>query len=309
MDDDLRAVATLLAPPAPAPDAVDRSRHLLEQRLRHPRRPRPARWVPAVAATAAAATGAIVFAATVGTAPAPHDQPRTVASPSGSTSLSGRQVLLAAATSAERQTVGTGRYWHVTLRIVNASDRTVHYQETWTSRDGNESWQRTDRTGGRLVRRPTPVRYGFAYQQLTAAQLAALPTDAARLRAWAERAAARGQVGTPGGSPNRFMRRDNVMLSLAALLSGYPAPPKVRAAAMRALATYPGVRGLGPVDGGEAIQLPVAVPGAGRMVVDPRTGQVRNTNFFSWEDGAVDVTVPGTTATIVGTWTDTVPTS
>jgi hypothetical protein len=90
-------------------------------------------------------------------------------------------------------------------------------------------------------------------------------------------------------------------------VSGLPAPPAVRAAAFRALASFPGVVDLGPADGGRAIRVPGAVEFPGiepRMVVDPDTGMVRNTTFFSSGDGSENYLVPGSKATVLGEWTD-----
>lgn len=307
MDEDLRTVATMLAASEPTADAIDRSRRRLRERMRRPSR-RTARWATGVGLTAAAAASAIVV--TVVVAAPPADRPARHGTPTHAAPMSGRQVLLAAATGAERTPATSGTYWHVNMVIADGRGQVANRSDTWTSRDGTESWKRDVTTGYRIVRRPTPVRYRVALREMTAAQLEKLPTDPVRLRAWMAYAAAHSDIETPDGPPNRYMQRDAVVHSLAALLSGLPAPPKVRAAAFRALASFPGVVSLGPVDGGQAIRFPavVALPGQEpRMVIDPATGQVGNTNFFTGGDGAEHWVKSGSKATIVGEWTNARP--
>jgi hypothetical protein len=84
-------------------------------------------------------------------------------------------------------------------------------------------------------------------------------------------------------------------------VSTLPAPPAVRAAAFRAIATYPGVRVLGAVPGGQGLLL----PGEVRLVVDPATGRVNGTSRYV-AGGQYTVAAPDT-AKIVAEWTDVLP--
>ncbi|MGD0553898.1 MAG: hypothetical protein ABSA93_02845 [Streptosporangiaceae bacterium] len=89
-----------------------------------------------------------------------------------------------------------------------------------------------------------------------------LPTNPAPLKAWLA----------------RYERTDISMAdALIALQFEVPAPPRVRAAAYRVLASFPDVKNLGPVKGGQ--ELLISFPSGGgwiKLVVDPATSLVRN---------------------------------
>lgn len=88
---------------------------------------------------------------------------------------------------------------------------------------------------------------------------------------------------------------------LVGLLSGTPAPPKVRSAAFRALAALPGVESLGPVSGGQGLLLPG--PGKNMLVVDLRTSKVTGTI----EEVVNGRRLYGSNATLVAEWTNELP--
>jgi hypothetical protein len=105
---------------------------------------------------------------------------------------------------------------------------------------------------------------------------------------------------------------------LISLVSQLPAPPRVRAAAFRAIAAYPNVKDLGPVRGGQGLQFSLSAvrpttagrsPGGkdddARLVIDPVTSQIRETNYFVTPEGG-KVTAPDG-ATLVTGWTDVLP--
>jgi hypothetical protein len=81
-----------------------------------------------------------------------------------------------------------------------------------------------------------------------------------------------------------------------------PAPPKVRAAAFRALASLPGVRSLGPVKGGQGLLLPDP-DGKNMLVVDPATSQVRGLS----SDVIDGRKVSGSSAITAAEWTNLLP--
>lgn len=90
--------------------------------------------------------------------------------------------------------------------------------------------------------------------------------------------------------------------SLIFLVSALPAPPEVRAAAFRALATYPDVQNLGDVPGGQGLLL----PGDHRLVIDPTTGRVNETSLYFHDRGVIVMPAKGSDK-ITAEWTDTVP--
>jgi hypothetical protein len=73
---------------------------------------------------------------------------------------------------------------------------------------------------------------------------------------------------------------------LISLVSQLPAPPKVRAAAFQAIASYPNVKSLGAVKGGQGLLISFGEGTPASLVVDPATSQTRETNFFVSADGA-----------------------
>src|SRR3954463_13131468 len=105
--DELQLLRAVLTEPDPSGDVVDRSRQRLRTTMRDPARRRRAPWMAAALGLTAAATVAVVIASNV-TAP-----PTAPAGPPAAADLSGRQVLLAAATTAESRPATSGTYWHV----------------------------------------------------------------------------------------------------------------------------------------------------------------------------------------------------
>ncbi|WIX86896.1 CU044_5270 family protein [Amycolatopsis sp. DG1A-15b] len=280
---DLQTLRAALVPGEPAQDVVDRSRHRLQNRmLGAPRRRlRPLAIGTGLAAVAAAAA---VVVATLPATPAPAPSPQAVAPVD-----TGRQILLAAATVAERTHVGTGKYWHTTTKVGNEA------WEYWTTTDGQE-WYRTARTGGKavLASRPRPIRLTGA--EVTLSQILALPTDPKALREWLAK----------GLAHNKYPAKERdmaVLDSLVMLVSTVPSPPAVRAAAFRAIADYPGVHALGTVPGGEGVEL----PGGGRLVVDPETGKVDGSSVFRKADGTPATNSDGDTYAVSAEWTDDLP--
>ncbi|BCJ32991.1 hypothetical protein Athai_04940 [Actinocatenispora thailandica] len=307
MDEDLQAVTTLLDTPEPTTQVVDEGRHRLQNAaLSGPRRVRrTGRWAVGVGATAMVAAGAVV-AVTAGqsTPPGGHSAggPRAA---STSTVSGGQNVLLAAATTAEDTTDGSGRYWHLKMTFSDGGAA----GESWRSRDG-QLWVRGAKTNGDVREMPGAPPLRLAGVAISEGQLRSLPQDPTALRAWitnaVEKNSADGSVRTSGGKLSKAQRSELVVDSLASLVSQLPAPERVRAAAFRVLATLPGVRDLGPADGGRAISIPVGEHTA-RLVVDTGTGRVRGTNFVVTTDGGELWLPAGHTATVTGEWTDTLP--
>ncbi|MEV0595979.1 CU044_5270 family protein [Nonomuraea cavernae] len=300
--DDLQTLATLLAAPDPSPQAAERSLRRLQQRMRHaPRSPRTG-WLAAGMGLAAAAAAAAMVVSSTNVPTAVPNEP-----PSASAQLTADRILLAAAASAELLPEGSGDYWYVRF----SSGEGPGYEE-WTAHDGRR-WLRGEKTAGQLIELggpPIPFRLGGL--EVSLEQLHDLPSEPAALTAWISDRVKRGEGKNAAGPLDAAERAQEVLHGLVSLVSELPAPPAVRAASFRALATYPEVERLGAVDGGQGLLIPASQAETERtrvqLVVDPDTSRVRNTSFFVSADGGVafDVSKP---VTIEARWTDTLPDS
>ncbi|WP_020642652.1 CU044_5270 family protein [Amycolatopsis balhimycina] len=287
---DLQTLRAALIPAEPAQDVVDRSRHRLQNRmLAVPRR--RVRPLAIGAGLVAAAAAAAVVVATLPGAPAPAPQPQAVAPV-----VTGQQVLLAAATVAERAPAGTGTYWHVRTKVDNSA------WEYWTKADG-KVWFRGEKSQGRVVPLALPMPFRLVAADVTLDQLLALPTEPTTLRDWIANALEHSDARTSAGPLTASDREVALLQSLVSLVSTLPAPPAVRAAAFRAIAAYPGVRALGAVPGGQGLLL----PGDDRLVVDPATGRVNGTSVLVTGDGAMMHGAEPGSITVSAEWTDRLP--
>ncbi|KDN16847.1 CU044_5270 family protein [Amycolatopsis rifamycinica] len=288
---DLQTLRAALSPHEVPQDVVDRSRHRLQNHmLTGPRR--RVRPLALGAGFVAAAAAAAVVVATLPGAPAPAPQPQPQAE---APVVTGTQVLLAAATVAERSPAGTGKYWHV-----KTADTKGGY-EHWFSADGH-LWFRGAKSGGRVM--PLGVHpLQLAATDVTFEQLRTLPTDPAALRDWLVNAIAHSGARTSAGPFTAADRERELLLSLVSLVSTLPAPPPVRAAAFRSIAAYPGVQDLGPVPGGRGFRL----PGDYRLVVDPATGRINRTSMYVSTDGGIYVVADPQGAQVSSGWTDSLP--
>ncbi|WP_410637789.1 CU044_5270 family protein [Amycolatopsis sp. lyj-346] len=286
---DLQTLRAALSPHEVPQDVADRSRHRLRNHmLAGPRR--RVRPLALGAGLVAAAAAAAVVVATLPGAPAPAPQPQAVAPV-----VTGRQVLLAAATVAEHAPAGTGKYWH----IKTASDKEVY--EYWYASDGHLFF-RGAKSGGRVMPLGLfPLR--LAATEVTFEQLRTLPTDPAALRDWLVNAIAHSGARTSAGPFTAADRERELLLSMVSLVSTLPAPPAVRATAFRSIAAYPGVQDLGAVPGGRGFLL----PGEYRLVVDPSTGRINRTSMYVSPDGAIYVVANPQGAQVNAEWTDSLP--
>jgi hypothetical protein len=298
---DLQTLRAALTPDEPDQDVVDRSRHQLQNRI-HGGRPGRKRvgWLSVgVGLTAAAAAAAVAISVVPADGPAtPTDNASTVKT------VTGKDVLLAAATAAEGAPEGAGTYWHVTVTVTRA-DGPADVWEYWTKQDGQE-WFAGAKTDGKPLSMDSPRAKPFSLVgvDVTLGELRALPTEPAALKSWITEAIRNGDGRTSAG-PFRDqpeMLEQATFDSLISLVSTLPAPPEVRATAFRALAAYPGVESLGDVPGGKGLLL----PGDVRLVVDPATGLVNGTSFFVI-GGALYTVDEHDSAKITGEWTDTLP--
>lgn len=291
--DDLQTLAAALHKPDPSREAVDEGRHRLQNAMRRPSRSRRTGWIAAgLSLTGAAAATAVVVTSASTTSPATPNGPPSPAS--------ARQVLLVAAESAARTPDGEGTYWHVgTVWQGGRSQRL----ETWTTRTGR-SWVRGTKTEGRVVKVASPQPFGGL--DLTIEQIEKLPADPAALKQRIAGYVRRSHARTSAGALTAEDREQLGFTFLVSLVSASPARAGTRAAAFRAIASYPDVKSLGEVDGGQGLEFSVSGHRA-RLVVDPATGRVRNTNFLVTPGGATMwIAAPGS-VTITAGWTDTRP--
>jgi hypothetical protein len=283
--DELTMLGTALAGPEPSTDTVNRSRHRLQNTMRGgPAKPRGRkRWIAAgVGLTAAAAAAAVV----VSDLSAPDAKKEPV--------LSGRQVMLAAATTAESKPAATGTYWHT--KRVEKPGNVTRVSESWTRRDGATWLSAAPGLVSRVGKRPVMRLSGLDFTGIQR-----LPTDPAGLKAALLRSAT-----SPAARENPQLFTANLLQSV---LSEAPAPPKVRAAAYRALAAMPHIDNLGRTAGGYRLKISYMdgtgrrVDGTETIVVDPKSTQLRVEGWAGFGDGGVPV---GPSQTTSG-WTDTLP--
>jgi RNA polymerase sigma factor (sigma-70 family) len=261
----------------------------------------------AIAAVAIVAVGAIAIAVTTtGSAVNPKggsDAPITADSKAAA-SMSGPQVLLAAATTAEKTPESSGAYWHVRTVSRAANGATDADYEQWTDRTG-QTWYRSARKfSGRLIKDDPPSSFHLAGAEVSLAQIEKLPTEPNALKAWLSNALKHSNARTSAGRPDAKMQQVYVFDGLISLVSTLPSSPKVRAAAFRAIASYPDVHSVGEVKGGHALQIGSSSD-APKLVVDPTTGRVRETNVFVTAEGADYLSQGG--ATIDANWTNMPP--
>ncbi|PRX64855.1 hypothetical protein B0I32_108216 [Nonomuraea fuscirosea] len=283
MDDLKNAVATLLATPEPPAEAITRSRGRLRDRMaRGQARPRRFRLLPVMGmAVAAAVAVAVIVTGVLQPAAAP---------------LSGRNVLLMAAASAEHTPQGAGTYWHIT-RTWQGPDGPMA-EESWTTRDGRR-WSRNEpqATPGAVVETPAPFR--LMGVEIGFAELEGLPSDPEQLK---ERIA-----GLPRND-NALMLSDRegaLVSPLITLITELPTPAQVRAAAFEALAATPGVENAGPVGDGQELLIPLSGKLKVRMVVDPEAARVTRANVLLTAEGGAAIS--GSYATVTTEWTDEFP--
>ncbi|TDB94877.1 CU044_5270 family protein [Actinomadura sp. 7K534] len=283
--DDLQLIGATLTKPEPSAETIERGRHQLQNAMREPVRRRRA-WRPVLAIGVAAATGAAAVALVTG-----GGSPDPAGEGTATVQMSGPQVLLAAATVAETKPAASGTYWHVKSVAPNSANFKTF--ESWTTVDGRQ-WVRYDE--GALKKLPGRHPITVRGTRLGLAQIAELPTSAAELKATLLNSR------TTGQKRAQITEETNLLLLLTDLLSDVPAPPKVRAAALRALATLPHVKNLGKVPGGQSL-LFAADGGGTELVVNPETSEV-NAEGYADVNGKRE-SMGGISST--SRWTDELP--
>ncbi|MBB4918429.1 CU044_5270 family protein [Streptosporangium saharense] len=318
--DELEKLRELYGEPRPDPVLKARVRQALDAEAGRPR----LRFTKGITGVlAATATVVTVVAVAVVVTGATTAEPEQVVSPGVTTTVSGRSILLAAAVTAEAGPENDGAYWHVsklnrrtypeTFGAEGDRYRVAESQltEQWVTEDGEvwvgtrslgtrpasetdkKAWRRdgsptewrvpggtlsTEPGRGHLETVPDGTAFSMAGRKMTLEQIRGLPTDPVSLR----EQVAELVRDAPGGS------LDGVVAdALSGLLWSKPSPPKVRAAAYRALADLPEVRYLGEAEdeqgrAGAAFSFTLQTAGSSRLpatvrrtlVIDPVTSQV-----------------------------------
>jgi hypothetical protein len=328
------ALARLLPRPAERDLPSDRHRQLqefvmsqiqqdLQRAAQQPRRSprRLAYLASALAAGAAVAvTAAVAGTGILGSSGTPV--PPGASTGAAPALASGRQILLAAATTAEKLSDQTGAYWYTKVVGTGAPDGNGGYGETWTAWDGR-TWTRyhwrfpeaekaspsafqRDPDEDKVIEMRPPHPFLLGGAKVTMAQLQTLPTEPAALKKRIATLIRTSDIRTSAGRLTAAEQREAVFEGLVSLISLLPVPPKVRAAALRVIATYPNVTDLGAVEGGRGLLIsffPDEAPA--RLVIDPRTGQIRQTDVLVYPFSGI-AGYGGILAVTAG-WTDTLP--
>jgi hypothetical protein len=216
--------------------------------------------------------------------------------PPAAAPVSGRDVLLMAAASAEHIPQGTGTYWHITRTWQRADAPLV--QESWTARDGRH-WSRNEpyATPGAVVEDPAPFRLMGA--EIGFEELEGLPSDPEKLK---ERIA-----GLPRHDSAMLPvdRQGELVSPLITLITELPTPAQVRSAAFEALAATPGVKNAGAVEGGQELLIPLSGSLEIKMVVDPEAARVTRANILLTAEGGG--TISNSYTSVTTEWTDELP--
>ena len=335
MDDDLRTLAVLLDKPGPSGDVVEAGRRRLVKQIRSqvarpapgscggPRtRRRRAGWLAgAIALAAAAVAVAVAVGGTVtGHAPGRAATRRLASAPARPTDA--QQILLAAAVTVSRQ--HPGRYWHFEERDSVATQvpppreaKWTTYQD-WIMRTNQTVWAWQPPCGtipAGVIRNGPGISPpdGIGNVSLTWPVMSDLPSRPAALYAWlayhdhfmVAGPPTPGPVTSPNPPRYHYVPmstaavREQVAATLISLEWELPAPQALRAAAFRALATFPGLTGLGRVEGGQ--ELLIAFPGQPRyewirVIIDPATAQLRSV-----------ITSKGTSQIAIAQWANQLP--
>ncbi|WP_131737446.1 hypothetical protein [Actinomadura roseirufa] len=298
--DEFTEIAALLTKPEPSREAVNEGRHRLQNTMLNPasvrRRPtgRLASYL-GLAIVAPAAAVAIAISST-GTSPAhsPNSPPEAPAT--------ARQILMVAASTAEKLP-DKGRYWHIRLEERQGPGAAPEVSERWIERDGRVSFK-GKKSGGELTRLGDQ-RWGLGALEVSLPQLQRLPDRPDLLKAWLTDKVAHAGIRTSAGPLTAEQQKREVFQGLVSLISLVPTTSATRAAAFRAIASYPDVKSVGTVDGGQGLEFPSESGGKGKLVVDPATSQIREANILVWLDGAEWMTSGSYTPT--AGWTDAPP--
>jgi hypothetical protein len=277
---------------------IHRNLHVTAQAPRRSPRRRLVYLTSALTAVVAAAVAVAVGTGGTGGAGGGTAPPETAAP-------SGHEILLAAATTAQRQPDTTGTYWYLKVVSRDSTNESATQWETWAQPDG-QHWYKSGKTGDKAVKMPDPARYTLG-KTVNFKQLQDLPTEPDALKAWIVEATNNSDVRTSAGEMDPQMKEKHVFYGLISLISQLPVTPRVRSAAFQVIAAYPNVTSLGPVDGGLGLLISLSEGPQARLVVDPATSQIRRTNFLVLPQGGLYIAGEGGSITLDAMWTDSRP--
>jgi hypothetical protein len=275
-------------------------------------------WLIGGTAVTASLAAAVAFAVVPGSTPA-GQLPGQVSGNQSYDQLTAQQILLAAATVAQNKPATTGKYWYNKTQYL--MDSKLQTTDGWITRDGDGYGYLSEYGGAVLLEPHSALTVGNAF---TLADIEQLPTDPAALIAWIKDSI--DHPATPpkyplgsgdhepsvavGGKTPEAEKPGLTANTLINLLYRVPAPPAVRAAAFRALASLPNVTKLGEQDGGQALRITYTKPdpakypdhkvpaGAGQttVVIDPATATLISETDYT-----------GTQKILTAEWTNTMP--
>ncbi|WP_030450634.1 CU044_5270 family protein [Herbidospora cretacea] len=290
--DDLESLRVALTG-EPSQDTIDRGRHRLMNAARRPAPRRRGLLAAGVLALGASAAAVITLLPSATPQQAPAEARPSVSVP---VQLTGRQILLAAADTAQRVAEEPGKYWHVVIEhtgsgtIVKGRKDESWRAEWWYRRSDGHLFGGTP--DGKAMDNPKSGDFWVLDHSFTYQELQELPTDPEALKELALKGM---REGLKGERP-RVGEDGYVALSMSYLLYDVPIPPQVRAGVLRAIAALPIVSSTGDVDGGHGVTVDVK-DSSFTLVVDPETGLLRSI-----------VTSPGNTIDITtAEWTDDLP--
>lgn len=226
-------IADLLAKPGPSMATVDEGRRRL-RREGMTRRPSRGRLFGGLGGlTALVAGGAAAAVVITGGVEQALIQPASAA-----------ETLQQAAERAETTSWNSGKYWHVKYRFSLGSSEFPGLEragESWTTRDGL-NWHKSLLPKGELTKyKASAEPFVVCDKGIDFQKLQSLPAKPDALRAELREMMLHNDDG-----PVPPEHQDQFLIScLTGLLGDQPAPPKVRAAAFRALAGLPGAERLG----------------------------------------------------------------
>jgi hypothetical protein len=274
-------------------------------------------WLASGIGLTAAAVAVVIAVVTAGT-PGAAGRSGPGKTQAGATSrLSGRQILLDAATTAAAARAGTGTYWTVKQGGRAPKPWTV---QGWYTHAGVEYDAAPD---GKEAYRQGDCAFSVGGRWLSYRQIQQLPVDPGALKAWIHWSMTAGwqplepcarhadpAPPVPVRSSPANVAPFYVTSVLRGLLFQVPAPPALRAAAFRALASMPDVRKAGYADGGVVLVIhdpPIPASkfpsgkepkgtGVVKLIIDPATATLR-----AWTD------YTGTTQILAAGWTNHMP--
>jgi hypothetical protein len=268
------------------------------------------------AATAAAIAVIVAVSTPGGSSPGRSAARAPGSSQAGEISqLSGRQILLDAATTAATAPASTGTYWYLDELAPGSADNMT--TQSWYTHDGTV-YTMIPQDKGVFLASPN-AGFSIGASSLTYQQIQQLPTNPAALTRWITRSFSHPQVvpTKPSSVPHAVYspppRADipsAVAISLSELLDQIPGPRGLRAAAFRALAAMPDVTKLGEAGGDVVLQISVPALPASKFPggkVPAGTGEIKliidaaTLTLHAWSDYS------GTTTILAARWTNTLP--